>query len=116
MDAVFLKDLKVVGKHGVYEHERRAEQEFLVDIEASFDTRAASASDKLEDSTDYDAFAKIAKEVVERNTFYLIERLADSIAKEILADVRIASVRVTVRKPAALQSGVPGVSIERNRE
>ncbi len=116
MDTVFIRGLSVSGTHGVYEHERNAEQEFLVDIEAVFDTQSAAASDRLEDTVDYDAFARIAQEVVQRNSFYLIERLADTIAKELLKnESRLESVRVTIQKPMALKSGIPGASIERKR-
>ncbi len=116
MDTVFIRNLSVHGKHGVYEHERTGEQEFLIDIEAVFDTKPAAASDKLEDTVDYDAFAQVAQDIVKKNSFYLIERLADTIAHELLRkDDRLASVRVTIQKPAALKSGIPGVSIERKR-
>lgn len=115
MDTVFVRDLSVCGKHGVGEAERRAEQEFLIDIEAQCDTNAGARSDDIADAVDYVRFVDIANRVVTGNTFYLIERLAHRIADEILLDERIVSVRVKIRKPAVLHSGVPGIVIERKR-
>lgn len=115
MDRVFLRDFRVRGRHGVHEEERTNEQDFLIDIEAAFDSAPAAASDNLDDTVNYSDFAKIAERVVTSNSFFLVERLAHRIADEILADSRIASVRVTVRKPSVLRSGVPGVTIERTR-
>lgn len=114
-DSIFVEGLHLRGKHGVRERERQNEQEFLVDIRAEFDARAAAKSDNIGDALNYEHFCKVAREAVEHNSFHLIERLADTIAQGILGDLRITRVEVTVRKPAALPSGVPGVRIVRTR-
>lgn len=115
MDSVFVRGLSVPGKHGVHAHEREEEQDFLFDVEASFDTSAAAASDALDDTVDYVRFVDIIERVVSANSFFLIEKLADVIASEILADARILSVHVTVQKPSVLKNGVPGVTIRKTR-
>lgn len=115
MDTVFIEGLSLKGKHGVHEHERQVEQEFIIDIRADIDTNNAVRSDKLEDTANYSDFMRIAEEVVRKNSFYLIERLGETIAKRVLDDARIVRVEVTVRKPAALQNGKPGVRIVRSR-
>ncbi|MBV9159360.1 MAG: dihydroneopterin aldolase [Candidatus Kaiserbacteria bacterium] len=115
MDRVFLNDLRLRGKHGVNPDERVYEQEFVIDIVAHVDTKTAAASDELTDAVNYVQFSKIAQEVVEQESFYLIERLADTIAKRILEDARITTVEVTVRKPEVLNNGVPGVKVIRER-
>lgn len=113
LDAIFIEGLKLSGKHGVHERERQESQEFLVDIRAEFDVRHASESDDLKDTLDYTQFATIAEDVVKKNSFYLIERLAATIANRILEDGRITRVSVTIRKPAALSNGVPGITVVR---
>ena len=115
MDRVFIEGLSLAGKHGVEEHERRLEQEFVLDISGTFDASKSAQSDKLADTIDYVRFRDIAKEVVEHSTHYLIEKIATSIAEKILEDKRIADVTITIRKPAVLPSGVPGISITRSR-
>lgn len=114
-DSIFIEGLRLLGKHGVHEHERKNEQEFLIDIRAEFDTRDAAASDDLKDTLDYSQFARTAADVVSGNSFYLLERLAATIAERLLEDGRIATVSITIRKLAALQNGVPGITITRDR-
>ena len=115
MDRVFIHDLHLRGKHGVGEAERSTEQEFLIDIEAEFDATNAATSDKIEDTIDYARFREIAREAVEKNSFYLIEKLADRIASGILEDARVRKVSVSVRKPAVYKDCTPGVTIVRER-
>jgi dihydroneopterin aldolase len=116
MDRVFIEQLSLKGKHGVGVHEREVEQEFLIDIDADFDTRKSALTDALKATVDYGRFRDIATDVVTKNTFYLIETLAERIAVKILEDSRIARVRVTVRKPTVYTNALPGVSITRERQ
>lgn len=115
VDTVFIRDLKLLGKHGVYDAERNVEQEFIIDIEAEIDTGAAAQSDKLEDTIDYVRFKTIAEEVIQNQSHYLVEKIGDLIANKILEDKRIQSVSVTIKKPTVLENGVPGVKIIRSQ-
>ncbi len=115
MDRIFIEGLALRGKHGVHHKEREEEQGFLINISAEVDTRPAAESDNLADAADYKKFYDIARNAVEKDSFYLIERLADTIARRILEDARIIRVEVTIRKPEALPSGIAGVTIARKR-
>lgn len=115
MDTVFLRGLSLQGKHGVMERERHVEQEFVLDIEAQFDKSAAAASDKLSDTLDYVRFRDIAAAIIGGESHYLIERVADRIIERIMEDRRITSLSITIRKPAVLPSGVPGITVTRTR-
>ncbi len=116
MDRVFIERLSLRGKHGLHERERRNEQEFLIDIAVDFDAAKAAASDDIAEAADYRAFRDIAERAVAQESFYLIERLADTIARRVLIDARIARAEVTIRKPEALPNGIPGVTIVRTRQ
>lgn len=115
MDKIFVEDLVVIGKHGVMEHEWSHDQKFLVDIIAEFDASKGAKTDKLADTLDYVHLCDIARSTIEGTSVYLIERLATSIARQILEDKRVSEVRVTIRKPTVLPSGVPGVTITRKQ-
>jgi dihydroneopterin aldolase len=115
MSSIFIEGVILRGKHGVHESERTFEQDFLIDIRAEVDTSDAAASDSLEDTVDYVFFLDIAKDVVENQSFYLVEKLADTIADGILTHPRVAQVIVSVRKPTALKNGVPGISTTKSR-
>lgn len=115
MDKIFVERLSLRGKHGVRQQERVREQEFLISIVADFDTTRAVKTDDIADTLDYRKFCDIARAAVAGETFYLIEKLADTIARNILKDTRIARIEVTIRKPEALENALPGVTIIRKR-
>ncbi|MDX6296710.1 MAG: 7,8-dihydroneopterin aldolase/epimerase/oxygenase, partial [Nocardioidaceae bacterium] len=52
-DRLVLTGLRAVGHHGVLDHERRAGQEFVVDIQIGLDTRPAAESDDLSETVHY---------------------------------------------------------------
>jgi dihydroneopterin aldolase len=115
MDKIFINNLATRGKHGVSDEERAKEQEFVVDIEIMFNTRAAAKSDALDDTVDYNFFRNSAREVVQGRSFKLLERLADAIAQKVLEDARIKSTIISVRKTEMYPDCTPGVTIERSR-
>ena len=49
-DRIELRGLMVRGRHGVFDHERAAGQDFVVDISVWIDLVDAAASDDLEDT------------------------------------------------------------------
>lgn len=115
MDRIFIEQLSIHGRHGVLPHEREVEQEFLIDISAQIDLKAAASSDNLADTADYSRFRDIARSVVREESFYLIERLADEIARRVMEDTRIEAVSVTVRKPSVFSDARAGISLVRSR-
>lgn len=111
-DRVRLTGLRVRGHHGVLPGERRDGQDFVVDVALSLDLQAAGASDNLADTVDYGVLAQSLARVVAGEPLDLLEALAARLAEVCLADTRVASVEVTVHKPAApLDVSVADVSV-----
>lgn len=100
-DRIELRGLRVRGFHGVFDHERRDGQDFVVDITVWTDLRPAAASDDLADTLDYGALAQQAAAVIAGAPRQLIETVAAEIADGVLADERVHAVEVTVHKPSA---------------
>jgi 7,8-dihydroneopterin aldolase/epimerase/oxygenase len=99
-------ELRVVGiecwgHHGVFDHERRDGQRFVVDLELGVDTAPAAASDDLRDTIDYGSLVDDVKAAVEGDPVDLIETLATRIAGVCLLDARVEWAKVTVHKPDA---------------
>lgn len=117
-DRIGLHGLRANGHHGVYAEERAAGQLFVVDVLLEVDTRAAAASDEVTDTVHYGELAQDVVAVVEGEPVNLIETLASRIADVCLNRALVASVEVTVHKPAA-PVGVPfddvTVSVVRSR-
>ncbi|MDQ1682991.1 MAG: 7,8-dihydroneopterin aldolase/epimerase/oxygenase [Frankiaceae bacterium] len=117
-DRLTIHGLRVHGKHGVFEHERRDGQEFVIDATLELDTRWAAASDELTDAVDYGVLAQRLADVVGGEPVALIERLAQMLADVCLTDPRVAAAVVTVHKPQApipLPFGDVSVTIRRER-
>jgi dihydroneopterin aldolase len=100
-DRISLRGLRVRGHHGVFDHERSDGQEFVIDVTLDVDISAAARTDDLRDTIDYGEVAQTVAAVVGGEPLNLIETLAERIATACLADVRIASVEVSVHKPHA---------------
>jgi dihydroneopterin aldolase len=100
-DRIELRGLTVHGHHGVFEHERRDGQEFVVDITVWFDLDRAAESDDLGDTMDYGRLASRAAEIVGGSAKNLIESVAAEIAEDIMRDERAHAVEVTLHKPHA---------------
>ena len=100
-DRIELRGLTVRGNHGVFEHERRDGQEFVVDIVAWIDLNRAAASDDLRDTVDYGELAKRAADIVGGPARNLIEAVAAEIAEDVMRDDRIHAVEVAIHKPQA---------------
>jgi len=100
-DELALLGLECFGHHGVFDHERRDGQTFVIDLVLGIDTATAAASDDLADTVDYGGLATAVKSAVERDPVDLIETLAERIAAICLTDHRVDWCRVTVHKPDA---------------
>ena len=100
-DRIELRGLKVRGNHGVFEHERRDGQDFIVDITVWIDLGAAAASDDLADTLDYGVLAQRAADIIAGPPRQLIETVSAEIADDVMRDERIHAVDVVVHKPAA---------------
>lgn len=100
-DEITLTGLRVFGRHGVYEEERRVGQHFTVDFTLELDTRRAAASDDVSDTVHYGEAAELVAGIVAGEPVDLIETLAGRIADALLAIPLVDAVRVTVHKPDA---------------
>jgi len=100
-DRIELRGLRVRGHHGVYEHERRDGQDFVVDITVWMDLTHAARSDRLDDTLDYGAMAQRAAAIVGGPPCNLIEAVAGRVADDVFADGRVQTVEVVLHKPQA---------------
>ncbi|MEE2031383.1 dihydroneopterin aldolase [Rhodococcus chondri] len=100
-DRIELRGLRVRGNHGVFDHEKRDGQDFLIDITAWLDLAPAARSDALGDTLHYGVLAERAAAIVAGPARDLIETVAGEIAADVLTDQRVARVEVTVHKPSA---------------
>jgi dihydroneopterin aldolase/2-amino-4-hydroxy-6-hydroxymethyldihydropteridine diphosphokinase len=117
-DRIRLAGIRGRGHHGVFEHERRDGQAFVVDVELAVDLGPAGSSDDLADTVNYGEVGAAALARIAGGPHHLIERLAELIAQDALSHPGVDEATVTVHKPEA-PVGVPfrdvTVSVTRRR-
>jgi len=118
-DRIVLANMQFDGRHGEHDWERATAQPFEVDVELRLDLGPAGRSDDLAKTVDYGRVFDIAREIVESRTFHLLEKLAETIATEVLVTFPLVDeIGVRVRKPKVKLSGkldYAGVEIRRRR-
>jgi dihydroneopterin aldolase len=108
MITVYIKDLVVSGTHGWHDHEKTTPQRFSVFVELEVETQAGQ-TDRLEDTVNWSGIRDQIIDIVENNSFSLIEKLAQTIADTLISDSKIKKSTVSVDKLEAFSSGIPGV-------
>lgn len=85
--------------HGVMQEEHRVGGRFEVDVAMDLDFADAAEADDLSKTVDYELVYRDVHHIVTQNKFYLIERLALLIARQVLdRNHQVDRVEVTVRK------------------
>ena len=116
MNTIFIHDLRVQTRIGVYEWEQHLAQTLRLDLEIGLPSDAAFRSDDLADALDYSAVVKRLSALAADHPHQLMERFAQAVADVVLAEFGAPWVKVRVAKLAPI-AGVKelGVAIERRR-
>lgn len=116
MNTIFITDLRVSTRVGVYDWERALPQTLRLDVELGLASDRAFASDDFADALDYSAVVARLKEHAASHGCRLLERFAQQAADIVLGEFAATWVKVRVAKLGALP-GVKeiGVAIERRR-
>lgn len=101
-DKITIKGLEVFANHGVYPEENRLGQKFVVNAVLYVDTRAAGLSDDLDLSVNYGTVCHQITDFLTANTYKLIERAAEELARHILINNPLVhEIDVEIEKPGA---------------
>lgn len=100
-DSITLTGLRANAHHGVFEHERRTGQVFVIDAVVYLDLAPAASSDDLESTIHYGELAEEIVAAVESDPVDLIETVAERIASVVLAHRAATATTITVHKPSA---------------
>ena len=118
LDVLRLEGVRATGHHGVFDHERRDGQEFVIDAVVHLDTTPAAADDDLAQTVHYGVLAEQLVAAVERDPVDLVETLAERLAAVVLAHRAAVAAEVTVHKPGApitVPFGDVSITISRER-
>lgn len=116
MDKITIQELEVFFHVGVSDEERARPQRLLITLELSGDFSAASATDDLTRTIDYHAVTQRLLRFGEGRSWKLIEKLADDIARTVLAEFASKEVVVEVMKFIIPQARYVSVRLNRTTE
>ena len=114
MDTIFISELRIETRIGIYAQELQVQQSVQLDLEIGLRVKHAADSDRIEDTIDYAKVVATIKKLFAEQHFSLLEHAAESIANLVIRDFKAPWLRVSIAKLAPL-SGVKklGISIER---
>ncbi|HEV7372531.1 dihydroneopterin aldolase [Arenibaculum sp.] len=113
---VFVRDLVLDARIGVYAHEHGRTQRIRINIDLGADL-PVRGTDALADVVSYETVVTGVREIVASGHVNLVETLAEHIADRCLVDRRVRTVRVRVEKLDVFPDAASaGVEIERVAE
>jgi dihydroneopterin aldolase len=116
MDCIRIINLKIPGRHGVYEFEKEKDGLFELDVELFSDLKSAGKSDDLAKTVNYGEAVEIITEVFNSKDRNLIESVAEDISRELLSKYTISKVIIRIRKPhAPISANFDTVEVELER-
>ena len=116
MNAIFIHDLRVETRIGIYEWERHVAQTVRLDIELGLPSDEVFRTGDFADALDYAAVVKRLQAFAADHPHQLLERYAQAIADLLMNEFGAPWVKVRVAKLAPI-AGVKelGIVIERGR-
>ena len=111
---IHLSKIECFGKHGIYDDEKNNDQKFFVDLHINFND---FEEDDISKTINYEEVVDLIIEIVEHESFDLIESLSKYIAKKIIKEyhkenLSINEIKVTVHKPnTILKSKTQNISV-----
>lgn len=112
---VFVRDLVLSARIGVYQHEKLGTQRVRINLELLC-TEHPAINDDLNNVVNYAELVSQVRAIVDAGHINLVETLADRIAQACLDDRRVQSAKVRIEKLDVFEEADSvGVEIQRGR-
>lgn len=117
MDIIEIDNLRLRTQIGFSAHELNEQQEVVISLRLGTNQIHAGETDIPDDAFNYKTVTKAILRHVETAEYFLVEKLAEEIARLCIVDYRAPYVQVRLHKPGALRhADSVGVRIERRPE
>ena len=114
MDTVFIRDLRIETIIGIFDWEREVKQIVSLDLEMAHDIQKAAATDDIQYTLNYKSVGKRLIAFIEQSEFFLVESMAEEVARIVLEEFSVPWLKLRVSKPGALRGSKDvGILIER---
>lgn len=100
-DVIWLRGISAHAHHGVFSHEQRDGQRFVLDVGYELDTRPAGRSDDVGTTISYADVAAAVHRVLTGGPVRLLETLAERVAATVLGFGGVTAATVVLHKPEA---------------
>lgn len=102
MDQIRIEQLEVFARCGVAKEEHVLAQKFLISVCLETDVRRAGKTDDLHDSLDYKEISYFIKTFLEKQTYQLIETMAEQLGRQLLLHYNeVQQITLEIQKPWA---------------
>jgi dihydroneopterin aldolase len=116
MDIIFLREIRLDARIGIYKREKSITQTVELDLELALPDDRVFTSGKVTDTIDYAVVVERIRATLIEQHYGLVENLAEHVAQIILTEFHSPWVRVSIAKIGAQQNARRvGVVIERSK-
>ena len=98
MEKIIIKDIRLVGFHGLYDYEKKDGVDLCFDIELFFHNQINNDSDNIDQTVNYVDVIDTVKRINSSNSFNLIETLCNNLINEIVELYKPLKTTVRIRK------------------
>ena len=117
MDIIFLREIRLDARIGIYKREKAIAQTVEMDLDIALPDDRVFTSGKVADTIDYALVIERVRATLVEQHYGLVENLAEHVAQIILKEFHAPWVRVSIAKIGAQRNARRvGVVIERNRK
>lgn len=97
-DKLIIAGLEFHGHCGITDDEQKAGQRISVDLEFGYDSESVAKSDDLDRALDYAAISNRLSEIGRKESFRLIETLAERLSRILISEFGAREVRIRLKK------------------
>ena len=116
MDIIFLREIRLDARIGIYKREKAITQTVELDLDIALRDDRVFKSGKVADTIDYAVVIERLRAVLVAQHYGLVENLAEQVAQILIDEFRAPWVRVSIAKIGALRDARRvGVVIERSK-
>lgn len=98
MEKIIIKDIRLVGFHGLYDYEKKDGVDLGFDIELFFHNQINNDCDNINQTVNYVDVIDTVKRINSSNSFNLIETLCNNLINEIVELYKPLKTTVRIRK------------------
>jgi FolB domain-containing protein len=111
-----IKNLNLKTPIGIHDWEKDFQREIIINVEMETGHEISTLSDDISDALDYDIIVAKIKDLIAKNRYNLVEKMAAEVLNIAMLDLRVKRAKVEIDKVGSLENlGSFAVVIEKSR-